>query len=79
MIKWHRSSYIENNDENTLGFKLSVGYVVQVFDRDGNCTGQDFFTEGEVDYEDPDGKPFDNVPEKLYQAYHPYNMIQPSL
>ena len=37
--------------------KITTGFVVQDYDDDGNCTGQEFIAGDQVDWEDEDGEP----------------------
>ncbi len=60
--------------------KITVGFVVQVFDTDSNrFVNQDFIAGDEVDYEDEQGEA---VKESLLEvdgeeAYLPFDMVQP--
>ena len=56
---------------NTAPFKkITVGFVIQEFDDDGNCFSQEFIAGDQVEYEDMQGEPF----EPDQEVYHPFDM-----
>jgi len=54
--------------------KITVGFVIQDFDDNGNCVAQEFVAGDQVDYEDEEGNPVDV---DVSKEYHPYDMVQP--
>lgn len=57
--------------------KITIGYVIQVFDTEKKqFLWQDFVAGDQCDYEDQDGNPTDN--EDVRKAYLPFDMVQPS-
>lgn len=54
--------------------KITTGSVIQYYDEDGNCTGQEFIAGDQVDWEDEHGEALGNEPEHAYQSF---NMVQP--
>ena len=54
--------------------KITHGFVIQNFDDEGNCTGQEFIAGDQVEYEDEQGEPI-HCPEYNYQPFH---MVQPN-
>jgi hypothetical protein len=55
--------------------KITIGFVIQAFNNDGECISQEFIAGDQVDYEDTEGWPLDNIPEK--EQYQPFDMVQP--
>jgi len=53
--------------------KVTVGFVVQQFDKEGNPLSQEFVAGDEVSYEDAYGEPVD----KKEKEYLPFDMVQP--
>ena len=56
--------------------KITHGFVVQVFDANGECTSQSFSAGDPVDYESLDGSRFVDAQDERYM---PYDMVQPKL
>jgi len=54
--------------------KITVGFVVQVFDDKGNPINQEFIASDDCRYERTQGEPID-APEN--DTYLPFNMVQP--
>jgi hypothetical protein len=54
--------------------KITTGYVVQVFDTDGEFLSQEFVASDSSDYETEDGDTVDDG--DLQDLYHPFNMQQ---
>jgi len=53
--------------------KITVGFVVQVYDTETNkYTSQEFVAGDQVDFEDEYGKAVDSI-----SAYLPFEMVQP--
>lgn len=53
--------------------KITVGFVVQEFDGNGNCISSEFIAGDEVSWEDQDGEPV--IPPQDF--YFPFEMKQP--
>lgn len=56
--------------------KITVGFVVQRYDRNGVCIGQEFVSGDQVEYEDDNGLPITVNPDLC--RYHPFDMVQPA-
>lgn len=54
--------------------KITTGFVIQEYDKNGKCTTQDFIASDQVDWEDDLGDPV-GPPSKT--EYFPFHMIQP--
>lgn len=54
--------------------KITTGFVIQNYDDNGKCTGQEFIAGDQVDWEDDDGEP---INEMIEHEYFPYEMVQP--
>jgi hypothetical protein len=54
--------------------KITTGFVVQEYNDDGICTGQEFVAGDQVDWEDDDGNSIDCPGNDTYQ---PFEMVQP--
>jgi len=57
--------------------KITVGFVVQDYNENGECTGQEFVAGDQVDWEDDDGEEI-NSPGDEYFSYQPFDMVQPT-
>ena len=55
--------------------KITVGFVIQNYDEDGKCTGQEFVAGDECYWEDDLGDFCDEPDEETYQSF---DMIQPN-
>jgi hypothetical protein len=55
--------------------KITVGFVIQTYDKKGNCIKQEFVAGDQVDWENEVGEPID--PPK--HTYFPLDMIQPKI
>jgi len=54
--------------------KVTVGFVIQTYDKDtGKCVGQEFMAGDQVDYEDENGE----AVSWQESEYQPFDMIQP--
>ena len=59
--------------------KITVGFVVQEYDDDGNPLHQEFIAGDEVTYEDENGETLDSIEvDTESEEYLPYHMIQPN-
>ena len=56
--------------------KVTVGFVIQNYDDNGNCISQSFIASDEVEYE-KNGNPV-NIEEIGQETYFPFHMVQPS-
>ena len=56
--------------------KVTTGFVIQTFNKLGQCIAQEFICGDQVDNEDEYGNP---LPSKVYMKfeYQPYDMVQP--
>lgn len=54
--------------------KITIGFVVQTFDDQGKCTGQEFVAGDDVTYENSFGDGLDKPDEEFY---YPLDMVQP--
>jgi hypothetical protein len=61
-------------DSNMKIKKITTGYVVQVFDTDGEFLSQEFVASDSSDYETEDGDTVEDG--DLQDLYHPFNMQQ---
>jgi len=55
--------------------KITVGFVVQDYNENGECTGQEFVAGDQVDWEDENG---DIIVPPQNEAYQPFEMVQPT-
>lgn len=62
------------NDSKMKIKKITTGYVVQVFDTDGEFLSQEFVASDSSDYETEDGDTVEDG--DLQDLYHPFNMQQ---
>lgn len=68
--RWHNTP----KETKKIVKKITEGQVIQTYDEEGNCTGQEFTAGDQVDFEDDNGEPAD-VP--YYEKYQPFDMVQP--
>lgn len=56
--------------------KITVGFVIQTFNKQGQCVAQEFVAGDQVDYEDEDGN---TLPHRVCMKfeYQPFDMVQP--
>lgn len=60
-------------------FKITTGFVTQVFDTEKQeFVEQDFHAGDQTDYEDFDGNPLSDKIQKMIDTHYlPFNMVQP--
>ena len=62
--------------------KITIGYVIQVFDTNTKtCIKQEFIAGDQVEWETVTGQPYDCDEEEhsfVFEMYQPYEMVQPS-
>lgn len=71
----------ESVGEKMLVNKVTVGYVIQTYDTNLNrFVSQEFIAGDECEYTSKRGRPLTQgeIPEKLEEAYLPYDMRQPT-
>lgn len=54
--------------------KVTVGFVIQTFDDNQECTNQEFVAGDDVQYEDAEGNSIDPPDNETYQ---PFDMVHP--
>lgn len=57
--------------------KITVGFVVQTYNDEGNCISQEFIAGDDVTYENSQGEPIDSS--EVDDKYQPFDMVQPSI
>jgi len=58
--------------------KITVGWVVQICNENGTCTGQTFHAGDTVEYRTLMGDPLELIELPLLGGeYHPFDMVQP--
>lgn len=65
----------------TIKKKITIGFVIQTYNEDGKCTGQEFVAGDQVDWEDENGEPIDAPVQTASwrdYEYQPFDMVQPN-